>query len=137
MTFTLAINPMVPLNLFFPLQRVICPQSRQSANYQFENSLLINLLTKILPNGNTLAYQVGINLIQCLMTTSPPLNTTCRGCKHWKSLSLNYKHAIIVQKQRKIFTRSKCLTLLFISFKWIRFNVYIQYNEPCWFSQWR
>ena len=58
MTFTAAINPMVPLNLLFPLQRVICPQSRQSANYQFDNSLLINLLTTILPNGNNLAYHI-------------------------------------------------------------------------------
>ena len=50
MTLTAAINPMVPLNLRFPLQRVICPQSRQSAKYNlFNNSLLVILLTTILP----------------------------------------------------------------------------------------
>ena len=50
MTLTAAINPMVPLNLLFPLQRVICPQSRQSEKYNlFNNILLIILLTTILP----------------------------------------------------------------------------------------
>ena len=39
---------------------------------------------------------VGIKLIECFMTTLPPLYTTCRGCKHWKYLSLNHKHAITV-----------------------------------------
>ena len=33
MTLTAFMNPVVPLNLLFPLQRVICPQSRQSAKY--------------------------------------------------------------------------------------------------------
>ena len=54
MTLTAAINPMVPLNLLFPLQRVICPQSRQSAKYNIlYNSLLIILLMTILPMEKT------------------------------------------------------------------------------------
>ena len=61
MTFTASINPMLPLNLLFPLQRVIRPQYRQSENYfLFNNS--INLLTTILPNVKTLAYQLLVNI---------------------------------------------------------------------------
>ena len=53
MNLTASINLMVPLNLLFPLQRVICPQSRQSAKYNlFNNSLLIILLTTVLPMEN-------------------------------------------------------------------------------------
>ena len=34
MTLTAVTNPVVPLNLIFTHQRVICPQSRQSAKYR-------------------------------------------------------------------------------------------------------
>ena len=34
MTLTAVINPVVPLNLLFPHQRVICPHSRLSAKYR-------------------------------------------------------------------------------------------------------
>ena len=60
MTFNAAINLMVPLNLF-PSTRGDLPSSTSVRKLlsiqQFDNSLLINLLTTILPNGNTLAYQ--------------------------------------------------------------------------------
>ena len=50
MTLTAAINPVVPLNLIFPLQRVICPQSVQSEKYRivthnFTNDDLTNRKT--------------------------------------------------------------------------------------------
>ena len=62
MTFNAYINAMVPLNLLFPLQRVICPQSCQSEKYQFDNVLLINVLMTILSNGKNLAYQSLVNI---------------------------------------------------------------------------
>ena len=47
MTLTTVINPVVTLNLLFPLQRVICPQSSQAAKYRivthnFTNDNLTN-----------------------------------------------------------------------------------------------
>ena len=51
MTLTAVINPVVPLNLLFPLQRVICPQSRQSAKYRI---LTHNFTNDDLTNGKTL-----------------------------------------------------------------------------------
>ena len=51
MTLTAVINPVVPLNLIFPLQRVICPQSRQSSKHIIvtHNFINVNLI-----NGKTL-----------------------------------------------------------------------------------
>ena len=51
MTLTAVINPVVPLNLIFPLQRVICPQSRQSAKYRIVTH---NFTNEDLTNGKTL-----------------------------------------------------------------------------------
>ena len=51
MTLTASINPVVPLNLLFPLQRVICPQSRQSAKYRIVTH---NFTNDYLTNGKTL-----------------------------------------------------------------------------------
>ena len=51
MTLTAAIKPMVPLNLLFPLQRVIYPQSHQSAKYGIVTH---NFTNDDLTNGKTL-----------------------------------------------------------------------------------
>ena len=51
MTLTAAINPVVPLNLIFPIQRVICPQSRQSVKYRIVTH---NFTIDYLTNGKTL-----------------------------------------------------------------------------------
>ena len=51
MTLTAAINPVVPLNLLFPLQRVIFPQSRQSAKFRIVTH---NFTNDDLTNGKTL-----------------------------------------------------------------------------------
>ena len=50
---------------------------------------------------------VGIKIIECFMTTGPPLNTTFWGCKRWKSQFLNYKRAITVLKRRKNIPKNK------------------------------
>ena len=54
MTLTAVINPVVPLNLIFPHQRVICPQSRQSAKYRIVTH---NFTNDNLTNGNSPSYQ--------------------------------------------------------------------------------
>ena len=73
MTLTAAIIPMVPLNLIFPLQRVICPQSRQSAKYNlFYNSLLIILLTTILPMEKPYLSVVSKHPTCPSLLTAPP-----------------------------------------------------------------
>ena len=53
MTQTAAINPVVPLNLLFPLQRVVCPQSRQSAKYRIVTHHFTN---DHLTNGKSPSY---------------------------------------------------------------------------------
>ena len=67
--------------------------------------LLINTgwiyLNYLLEHNMIQIMVVGIKLVECFMTKIPPLNTTCRGCKHWKSQSLNYKHAITAQNRSK------------------------------------
>ena len=78
---------------------------------------------------------VRIKLIGCFMTTSPPLNTTYRGCKHWKDRSLNYKHAITIRKLRKNIPKKQMGLFLLIPFKWSWYNVKIQCMNPCWFAQ--
>ena len=51
MTLTAAIKPVIPQNLLFLLQRVICPQSRQSAKYRI---VIHNFTNDDLTNGKTL-----------------------------------------------------------------------------------
>ena len=51
MTLTAAKIPVVPLNLLFPIERVICPQSRQSAKYIIVTH---NFTNDDLTNGKTL-----------------------------------------------------------------------------------
>ena len=53
MTLTAVINSVVPLNLLFPLQRVICPQSRQSAKYRIVTH---NFTNDDLTNGKSPIY---------------------------------------------------------------------------------
>ena len=54
MNLTAVINPVVPLNLLFPHQRVICPHSRQSAKYRIVTH---NFTNDDLTDGNSLSYQ--------------------------------------------------------------------------------
>ena len=54
MTLTAVINPVVPLNLLFPHQRVICPQSRQSAEYIIVTH---NFTNDDLTDGDSPSYQ--------------------------------------------------------------------------------
>ena len=61
MTLTAFINPVVPLNLLVPLQRVICPQSRQSAKYRIVTH---NFTNDDLTNGKSPSYQMDKNQIQ-------------------------------------------------------------------------
>ena len=53
MTLTAVINPVVPLNLLFPHQRVICPHSRQSAKYRIVTH---NFTKDDLTDGNSPSY---------------------------------------------------------------------------------
>ena len=59
MTLTAVINPVVPLNLLFPLQRVICPQSRQSAKYRIVTH---NFTNDDLTNRKFPSYQSLVNI---------------------------------------------------------------------------
>ena len=64
MILTAAINPVVPLNLLFPLQRVICPQSRQSAKYRIVPH---NFTNDNLTNGKTLVITYRhVSVAHCL-----------------------------------------------------------------------
>ena len=54
MTLTAVINPVVPLNLLFPHQRVICPHSRLSAKYRIVTH---NFTNNDLTDGNSPSYQ--------------------------------------------------------------------------------
>ena len=53
MTLTAFINPVVPLNLLFPLQKVIWPQSRQSSKYR---TVTHNFTNDDLTNGKSPSY---------------------------------------------------------------------------------
>ena len=59
MTLTAFINPVVPLNLLFPHQRVICPQSHQSAKYIIVTH---NFTNDDLTNGKSPSYQSLVNI---------------------------------------------------------------------------
>ena len=54
MNLTAVINPVVPLNLLFPHQRVILPQSRQSAKYIIVTH---NFTNDDLTDGDSPSYQ--------------------------------------------------------------------------------
>ena len=60
MTITAVINPVVPLNLIFPHQRVICPQSRQSEKYRIVTH---NFTNDDLTNGKSPIYQTYLNVL--------------------------------------------------------------------------
>ena len=64
MTLTTFINPVVPLNLLFPHQRVICPHSRQSAKYRIVPH---NFTNDDLTNGNFPSYQSLVNTPPALL----------------------------------------------------------------------
>ena len=55
MTLTAVINPLVPLNLLFPHQRVICPHSRLSAKYRIVTH---NFTNENLTDGNSPSYHL-------------------------------------------------------------------------------
>ena len=78
---------MVPLNLLFPLQRVICPQSRQSSKYNlFYNSLLIILLTTILPMEKSYLSVVSKHPTLPAPLTAPPCHRRDPGTCNPESL---------------------------------------------------
>ena len=60
MTLTAVIKPVVPLNLIFPHQRVICPHSRQSAKYRIVTH---NFTNDDLTDGNSPSYQSLVNIL--------------------------------------------------------------------------
>ena len=72
MTLTAVINPVVPLNLCFPHQRVICPHSRLSAKYTIVTH---NFTNDDLTNGNSPSYQSLVNIPPALIR-SPLCPTT-------------------------------------------------------------
>ena len=59
MNLTAVINPVVPLNLLFTHQRVICPQSRQSSKYRLVTH---NFTNDDLTNGKSPSYQSLVNI---------------------------------------------------------------------------
>ena len=59
MTLTAVIKPVVPLNLLFPHQRVIVPQSRQSEKYRIVTH---NFTNDDLTNGKSPSYQSLVKL---------------------------------------------------------------------------
>ena len=80
MTLTAVINPVVPLNLLFPHQRVICPQSHQSAKYRIVTH---NFTNDDLTDGNSPSYQSLVNIPPALLrsllrptTEETPVPTT-------------------------------------------------------------
>ena len=71
MTLTGVINPVVPLNLLFPHQRVICPNSCLSA----KNRLIThNFTNDHLTDGNSPSYQSLVNIPPALFRS--PLRPT-------------------------------------------------------------
>ena len=66
MTLTAVINPVVPLNLLFPRQRVICPHSRLSAKYRIVTH---NFTNDNLTNGNSPSYQYFITELTVIHRT--------------------------------------------------------------------
>ena len=58
MNLTAVINPVVPLNILFPLQRVIFPQSRQSVKYRMVTH---NFTNDNLTNGKSPSYHLPLH----------------------------------------------------------------------------
>ena len=80
MNLTAVINPVVPLNLLFPDQRVICPHSRLSAKYRIVTH---NFTNEDLTDGNSPSYQSLVNIPPALLrsplcpaTEETPVPTT-------------------------------------------------------------
>ena len=80
MTLTAVINPVVPLNLLFPHQRVICPHSRLSVKYRIVTH---NFTNDNLTDGNFPSYQSLVNIPPALLcspvcpaTEDTPVPTT-------------------------------------------------------------
>ena len=80
MTLTAVINPVVPLNLLFPRQWVICPHSRLSAKYRIVTH---NFTNDGLTDGNFPSYQLLVNIPPALLrsmlrptTEETPVPTT-------------------------------------------------------------
>ena len=71
MTLTAVINPVVPLNLLFPHQRVICPHSRLSTKYRIVTH---NFTNDDLTDGSSPSYQSLVNIPPALLRS--PLRPT-------------------------------------------------------------
>ena len=71
MTLTSFINPVIPLNLIFPHQRVICPHSRLSAKYRIVTH---NFTNDDLTDRNSPSYQSLVNIPPALLRS--PLRPT-------------------------------------------------------------
>ena len=71
MTLTAVINPVVPLNLLFPHQRVICHHSRLLAKYRIVNH---NFTNDDLTDGNFPSYQSLVKFPPALLRS--PLRPT-------------------------------------------------------------
>ena len=67
MTLTAVINPVVPLNLLFPHQKVICPHSLLSAKYRIVTH---NFTNDDLTDGNSPSYQSLVNIPPALLRSS-------------------------------------------------------------------
>ena len=64
MTLTAVINPVVPLNILFPHQRVIFPHSHQSEKYRIVTH---NFTNDDLTDGNSPSYQSLVNIPPALL----------------------------------------------------------------------
>ena len=71
MTLTAVINPVVPLNLLFPHQRVIYPHSRLSEKYRIVTH---NFTNDDLTDGISPSYQLLVNIPPALLRS--PLRPT-------------------------------------------------------------
>ena len=114
MTLTAVINPVVPLNLLFPHQRVICPHSRQSANYRIVTH---NFTNDDLTDGNSPSYHY--------VYIFSYINFTISICKHVTTKIFNT--AIIISKK---------LNLISISYIWNGICNIVLIILSCYNSNW-
>ena len=82
MTLSAVINPVVTLNLLFPLQRVVCPQSRQAAKYRIVTH---NFTNDNLTNGKSPSHQSLVNIPPAPLT-APPRHRRDHGTRNPDSL---------------------------------------------------
>ena len=82
MTLSAVINPVVTLNLLFPLQRVVCPQSRQAAKYRIVTH---NFTNDNLTNGKSPSHQSLVNIPPAPLT-APPRHRGDHGTRNPDSL---------------------------------------------------